>query len=97
MNEIEKVAYDRVTNGGAVKLIDFEELRMKDIIFGANWQKEQMLKKSTDMTITESAIPVTIDGHPHYIAGIYECSEDVPYLMKGDKVKVIFIKDEKGE
>jgi len=63
-------------------------LIIKAIKFGANWQKEQMMKKAVDVT-------VHIDnGNYPYIPQmeLYDYDKDIPLAKEGDKYSVVLIK-----
>ena len=59
------------------------------IRFGANWQKEQMMAKAVDIEVKVDA-----GGYP-YIPQmeLYDYDKDIPLAKKGDKYKVILIKE----
>lgn len=57
---------------------------------GAQWQKEQIMKDATDVTVHIDA-----GGYP-YIPQmeLYDYDNDVPLAKEGDKYKVVLIKEE---
>ena len=57
---------------------------------GANWQKKQMMKNATNVTVHIDA-----GGYP-YIPEIelYDYDKDVPLAKEGDKYKVVLIKED---
>lgn len=64
-------------------------------IKGGIWQKEQMMKEAVEAKVIESFNPVTTIGEPtmHGCTIIYE-DENKPYLIAGDKVRIIICKKE---
>lgn len=61
----------------------------EDFIDGAKWQKEQMMAKAIDVTVHIDA-----GGYP-YIPQmeLYDYDKDIPLAKKGDKYKVVLIKE----
>ena len=56
----------------------------------ANWQKEQMMKEAVERIVKEDA-----GGYPYIDATeLYDYTEDKPLAKKGDKVKIIIVKEE---
>ena len=62
----------------------------KTYIDGAQWQKEQMMAKATDIEVKVDA-----GGYP-YIPQmeLYDYDKDIPLAKEGDKYKVILIKED---
>ena len=58
---------------------------------GANWQKEQMMKDAT-----EAVVAIDSGGYPYIDKTIelYDYDKDEPLAKKGDKYKVILIKED---
>ena len=58
---------------------------------GAKWQKEQITKNAI-----ERKVKVDAGGYPYIDAVIelYDYDKDVPLAKKGDKYKVVLIKEE---
>ena len=56
----------------------------------AKWQKEQMIKDATDVTVHIDA------GNYPYIPQmeLYDYDKDIPLAKEGDKYKVVLIKEE---
>lgn len=65
-------------------------LIIKAIKFGAQWQKQQMMKDATDVTVHIEC------GNYPYIPQIelYDYDKDIPLAKEGDKYKVVLIKKE---
>ena len=78
---------DKVLPNGKV-MIDFQA--EKAFKAGAQWQKEQIMKDATDVTVHIDA-----GGYP-YIPQmeLYDYDNDVPLAKEGDKYKVVLIKEE---
>jgi hypothetical protein len=60
-------------------------------IAGANWQKEYMMKDALD-----AVVKIDAGGYPYVDRTIelYDYEQDIPLAKRGDKVKVIVIKEE---
>ena len=65
-------------------------LIIKAIKFGAQWKEQQMMTKAVDVEVKVDA-----GGYP-YIPQIelYDYVEDIPLAKKGDKYKVVLIKED---
>ena len=75
--------------GGEKEKKDWPFLKKMAIHF-AKWQKEQMMKGAIDVTVKENA-----DGFPYVQSTIemYDYVAGMPLAKKGDKYKVVLIKE----
>ena len=64
---------------------------IKGLKAGANWQKQQMMKNAID-----TVVKVDAGGYPYVDRTIelYDYDREIPLAKKGDKVKLIVIKEE---
>ena len=62
----------------------------KGIELGANWQKEQMMANAVD-----AVVKIDAGGYPYVDRTIelYDYGKDIPLAKRGDKVKIIVIKE----
>ena len=66
------------------------ENERKKFIEGAQWQKQQTMKDAIECEVKEDA-----GGYPYIDATeLYDYENDKPLAKAGDKIKVVFIKDE---
>jgi hypothetical protein len=67
-----------------------EELVLKAIKDGANWQKEQMMAKAVD-----AVVKIDAGGYPYVDSTIelYDYDKDIPLAKRGDKVKILVIRE----
>lgn len=79
---LEEAAKNRVTENGRFPISEFEEMRIKDIKFGAEWQKAKMLEGAVEGKVFMSFAP----GHNQMVMA------DVD-LPTNTKVKVIIVKE----
>ena len=58
--------------------------------WGANWQKEQMLANAVD-----AVVKIDAGGYPYVDRTIelYDYDKDIPLAKRGDKVKILVIKE----
>lgn len=58
---------------------------------GAKWQKEQMMKDAVEVKVKVDA-----GGYPYVdrVIELYDYEKDIPLAKKGDKYKVILIKED---
>lgn len=82
---LDEVAEDRVTENGRFPISEFEEMRIKDIKFGAEWMKAKMLDGAV-----EGMVCATITG-TNAISFLSPLPDE---LNAGDKVRVIVIKED---
>ena len=75
--------------GGAKEKQDWPFLKKMAIHF-ANWQKEQLL-----VTAVDAVVKVDAGGYPYIDRTIelYDYDKDIPLAKRGDKYKVILIKE----
>lgn len=83
---LEEAAWDCVLDSvdvnNPVLLPKYKELLTYLFIAGAEWQKEQMLKDAVEVTVKEDA-----GGYPYI-------DMDIPLAKRGDKVRIIIMKEE---
>ena len=76
--------------GGEKEKQDWPFLKKMAIHF-ANWQKQQMMKDAID-----TIVKVDAGGYPYVDRTIelYDYDKDIPLAKKGDKVKIVVIKED---
>ena len=74
----------------------YAELARHFAKWGAEQAREQMMKEAVDVHIAESFNPVSdnIDTFLHGFSCTYEVKESTPYMIAGEHVKIIFVKED---
>ena len=94
-NSLEELVTNSNIAGELRNYTDWHTRLVKFAQLVADWQKKQMMKDAVEAYIVKSYNPCTENSEPslHGIELIYK-DKNKPYLLAGDKVRIVILKDE---